>query len=77
MLSKILAYQMNQLGFFAYLFEMLFGSLVGAPAITFPDDPPVTRDRKQRLESLRQNQISSKYPDLFRHSSAPSASGGA
>ena len=76
-LTKILAYQTNPFGFFAYLFEMLFGSLVGAPAITFPSDPPITRDKKQRLESLRQNQISSKYPDLFRHSSAPSASGGA
>ncbi len=76
-LSKILAYQTNPLGFFAYLFEMLFGSLVGAPAITFPSDPPITRDKKQRLESLRQNQISSKYPDLFRHPSAPSAPDGA
>ena len=76
-LQKVLVFSTNPLGFFAYLYEMFFGSLIGpASAVTFPKDPPFKRyNKKVWEEELRHNHISSKYPDLMPKSKSPPNTG--
>lgn len=74
-LQKVILYSENPLGFFAYLYEMFFGSLIGAPAITFPKDPPFKRyDKKVWEEEYRHNLPSSRFRGLISQSKSKSKS---
>ena len=73
-LQKVLVFSTNPLGFFAYLYEMFCGSLIGpASAVTFPKDPPFKRyDKKVWEEEYRHNLPSSRFRGLISQSKSKS-----